>query len=170
MGMLFPKGQAEFSECGSYRYLLTREWGPAKPLVAVMLNPSTADAEEDDPTIRRLCGFAEDNGCGGVRVLNLFAFRATDPEAMRVASDPVGPRNDSVIARELVAAASTRMPVLAAWGAHRWVEGRDMAVWRMVPGVQWRCLGTTKDGHPKHPLYVPKSQPFLPWAPRGATA
>lgn len=124
-----------------------------------MLNPSTADAVKDDPTIRRVIGFARSWGCGSLQVLNLFAIRATDPRVMLAADDPVGPENDEHIARELRAAKSEDRFVLAAWGAHGGHRARDFHVMhRLVDGVDWRCLGRTHQGHPKHPLYVPKSQ------------
>src|SRR5262245_13227298 len=110
---LFQQSSAELSPCGRYRYALTRTWGDPKKVVCwVMLNPSTADADQDDPTIRRCLGFSRAWGAGGLVVVNLFALRATDPDQLRIAADPVGPDNDS----HLSTAAFGRL-VVAAWGA-----------------------------------------------------
>jgi hypothetical protein len=150
---LFPAETpgATFSPCGRYRYTLDRRWGDGPLMTWVMLNPSTADAEKDDPTIRRCIAFAKAWGYGGLTVTNLFAFRATDPADMRAAADPVGPYND----RAILDACRGRVAV-AAWGVHGEYKGRALAVCRMIDQESngLRCLGVTKDGHPKHPLYV----------------
>lgn len=143
---------AVLSESGRYRYALTRTWAPAAGAVCfVMLNPSTADASEDDPTIRRCIGFARAWGFGRLEVVNLFAWRATDPAALRGVADPVGPENDGHIMR----AARGAKLVIAAWGAHgalleRGEEVRAMLARRFVV----HHLGLTKEGHPRHPLYL----------------
>jgi len=127
--------------------------------VFVMLNPSTADAEQDDPTIRRCAGFARAWGFGGMTVVNLFAFRATDPARLRRARDPVGRDNDHHIA---TAARGAGMVVLA-WGVHGALDGRDRVVAALLADVRPRCLGTTRGGYPRHPLYLPaatRSRPF----------
>lgn len=140
---------AIISECGTYRYALERNWGGyAKVVAFIMLNPSTADATKDDPTIRRCIGFAKAWGCTGLRVLNLFALRSTDPKALYSHPDPIGPENDDYL-REWSADSQI---VVAAWGVHGKLRGRGTKVRGMVPGLQ--ALGVTKDGHPKHPLYV----------------
>lgn len=158
---------AVFSDCGRYRYVLGREWRPGLPLLTViMLNPSTADAELDDPTIRRCRGFATREGFGGMLVLNLYGLRATDPrELWRVPnSAAVGPENDEYLDRYLHAAARSRQPVLAAWGAHARPHRVEHVVRRVgARDVMWRCLGVTKSGAPKHPLYLPKDAEFDPW-------
>jgi hypothetical protein len=148
---------AEFSADRVYRYALTRQWSDASPAVFVMLNPSTADAFVEDPTVRRCLTFARQWGAGGLTVLNAFALRSTDPRALDRHADPVGPDNDAVIRRHLAAAAGA--PVVAAWGADKAVRahGRDAALCAMVreaTGQVLACLGTTKDGAPRHPLYV----------------
>lgn len=157
---------AIFSPCHRYRYTLFRDLGMQGPqLTVVMLNPSTADAVKDDPTIRRVIGFAKSIGSGSLCVLNLFAIRATDPREMLGATDPVGPENDEHLARALQQAKDERRFVLAAWGAHGGHLSRDFRVMhKLVDGVEWRCLGRTHQGHPKHPLYVPKSQQMVPIA------
>lgn len=136
---------------GPYRYLLWRRWADAATVLFVMLNPSTADARRDDPTIRRCSGFARAWGFGGVEVVNLFAWRATDPRELRRAADPVGPENDRVIA----AAAARNHAVIAAWGNHGALGERDRQVAALLARFRPRCLGApTARGAPRHPLYV----------------
>lgn len=164
MGELLMLSAAEISPCGSYRYWLTRQWGGGALLLPIiMLNPSTADAEQDDPTIRRCMSFAQREGFAGISVFNLFAYSATSPEDMKAAADPIGPEGSKHIERLLNSAAITGVPVLAAWGAHGSYRGRDAAVKLSAKGwgVSLVCLGTTKDGHPRHPLYVRADQPFI---------
>lgn len=144
---------AYISEDGQYRYWLSRGWDCDLPTVCfVMLNPSTADAEFDDPTIRRCIGFAKLWGYGRLEVRNLFAYRATDPGQLRRVDDPVGPYGDVYLAG---AAASSL--VVAAWGCHGELFGRHRAARKLLGNTKLYCLGKTKDGHPKHPLYLPAS-------------
>jgi hypothetical protein len=159
---------AAFSTDKAYRYVLTRTWDAALPVMTwVMLNPSTADAAADDPTIKRCKAFARREGCGGIAVVNLFGLRATDPRALPEHADPVGPANDWFL--RLHAQGASR--AVAAWGAHGMLRGRAAEVARMleaVPGIRLECLGVTKDGHPKHPLArgrerVPDDAPLVPW-------
>jgi hypothetical protein len=160
---------AVFSPCRLYRYTLFRDLGMQGPtLTVVMLNPSTADAVQDDPTIRRVIGFAKAIGSGAVSVLNLFAVRATDPRAMLSADDPVGPRNDEHLTQALELARDEGRFVLAAWGAHGGHCSRDFHVMhRLGAGVEWRCLGRTHRGFPRHPLYVSKAQVMVPFVTGG---
>lgn len=136
-----------------YRYELTRSWGHSPdtdPYVLwVMLNPSTADANIDDPTIRRCIGFTHTWGFKKLVVVNLFALRSPDPKALEKADDPIGPTNDQFILR----AAKSASLIVCAWGAHKLAGARGRAVKEKLPFPM--CLGKTKDGHPKHPLYVP---------------
>jgi hypothetical protein len=152
---------AVISKCHQYRYRLTRYWGPGYMLPFVMLNPSTADASIDDPTIRRCMGFARREGAGGIIVSNLYGFRATSPADMQDAIEPTGPLNESYLHQLAIEAAATRMPIVCAWGTH----GRDGASWaRSIferEGARLVCLGKTKDGHPRHPLYVKGDQPLV---------
>lgn len=161
---LFITRAADISACGRYRYSLSRVWAPAfiPPLPIIMLNPSTADAAIDDPTIKRCMAFAGREGFGGCRVFNLFAFRATKPADMRAADDPVGPQNDETLRAMLAEAAGLKLPVLAAWGAHGGHLGRDAIVMDMAfaAGVRVVSLGRTVQRHPRHPLYVKGDQPF----------
>lgn len=159
-------GRATFSEEDPpvYRYTLTRSWDESLPRVAfVGLNPSTADASKDDNTIRRCIGFARSWDKGGLIMLNLFAYRATDPYEMVHAADPIGPQNDQVLAQE----AQGRL-VVACWGTLGQMRGRARAV--LASGVlgDYRVLHLTKDGHPGHPLYLPKAR--VPMDPRVAEA
>jgi hypothetical protein len=114
-----------------------------------MLNPSTADAARDDPTVRRCIGFARSWGYGGLEVVNLFAYRATDPRALRRAADPVGPANR----RHIAAAIANARLVIAAWGADA-TAGDAAARLRALSRRELRCLGLTRSGAPRHPLYV----------------
>lgn len=139
---------AVLSPCGVYRYRLLRAWDDKPRVWWVMLNPSTADASVDDPTIRRVVSFSQGWGYGGCVVVNLFALRATDPAALKGHADPIGPDNDLHLRLALAAPL-----VVAAWGANK-TCGRDQAVMRLLAGKSLHCLEKTKEGHPKHPLYV----------------
>ena len=153
---LLIKTDALLSPCGRYRWWLSRTWGDAPPLVFIGLNPSTADASQDDPTIRRCIGFARREGCGGLLMLNLFAFRATDPAQLHCVADPVGPENDVTLVN------MARGRVVTAWGAHPAAFSRAAAI-RSLVSAPLLCLGTTKDGSPRHPLYVRADEPLRPW-------
>lgn len=153
--------RALISDCGAYRYWLTRKWGPGHDMRFIMLNPSVADADIDDPTIRRCMSFAKREGYGGIIVCNLFALRSTDPSALAGGEDPVGPDNGKWI-QELVDKCHL-LPTVAAWGAHPFATDRAEAVKAMfakVAGPLW-CLGKTQAGHPRHPLYVKGDQPLV---------
>jgi len=142
---------AALSACRTYRYDLCRGWGDPKRMVAFIgLNPSTADETKEDPTIRRCIGFAKAWGYGGIHMLNLFAFRATDPKAMKTADDPVGPLNDYYIMGVHMLCEKT----VAAWGSHGGYMDRSAAVRKLIPELY--CLKTNRDGQPAHPLYLKK--------------
>lgn len=168
MSLSLPLEQnAVISTCGRYRYLLTRQVGTTlRTATFIMLNPSTADASNDDPTIRRCIGFARRWGCGRMAVLNLFAFRATDPADLKRAEEPVGPENRDWFERTLLGAAEG--PVVCGWGVHGEHRGQDGVVlgWLQAFGVQPLALGLTKDGHPRHPLYLSKGAELVPFACR----
>lgn len=151
---LFMESAALISDCGAYRYWLTRTWDVSKPRVCwVMLNPSTADASADDPTIRRCCAFADRWGAGGIVVANLFALRSPYPRDLLRHSDPIGPENDNYIA----SCARMGYRLLCAWGAadKPLLRKRATAVLALLReiGVQPECLGLTRKGQPVHPLY-----------------
>lgn len=161
---------AKLSPCGIYRYTLDRVWDTSLPIALfVMLNPSTANATEDDRTIVRCTNFAKREGCGGITVVNLFALRSTDPEALRSHPDPVGPDNTAWIGAVL-----NRDPavVIAAWGAHSFAADRAAKVAALIAahGTPLKCLGVTKAGHPKHPLYLPATTPLINYRPRKVAA
>jgi hypothetical protein len=147
----------------THRYVLTRYWGDEPAWVFVMLNPSTADAYVLDPTVRRCIGFARAGGAGGVMVLNAFALRSTDPRVLRTAVNPVGVDNDAAIAAALWW--RTHGPVVVAWGVHAKLGRRDEKLLAVLQagGIEPYRLGpTTKDGHPRHPLYLPGDSALEP--------
>ena len=142
-----------------YRYLLTRGPDDARAhVVFVMLNPSVADQVRDDPTIRRVIGFARRLGFARLSVVNLFAMRTTDPRRLYRARDPVGPDNDAAI-RAAVADATL---VIAAWGNHGALHDRAAQVLPLLPAPHH--LGLTARGQPRHPLYLPASAAPTPLA------
>lgn len=155
---------AILSQCGNYRYSLTRDTNllsPERPgALFIMLNPSTADADKDDPTIRRCIAFATQWGCADLTVANLYAYRATDPKELLKAADPVGPLNDFHL-RELL---RERHVAVVAWGNNAQL-GRVSEFYKMAYeiGVRVSCLGVTKAGHPRHPLYVKSTQELIRW-------
>jgi hypothetical protein len=158
-----PSSTAVVSACGAYRYRLERHWDVGEPLVAfIMLNPSTADAEQDDPTIRRCIGFAKAWGFGGLIVGNLFALRTTKPEALYSHRDPIGPDNDNHLAA-IVRSAET---IICAWGTHGAFRDRGRAFTRRYDEANLAALKVTADGHPGHPLYIAAArQPKAYFAP-----
>lgn len=146
-----------------YRYALVRRWNAAKqPLVVIGLNPSTADQTQDDPTIARCTVRAERWGFGGLVMLNLFAYRSTQPGVMLRQADPIGPANDVALA-ELT---RDRQLVIAAWGTQGHHRNRQLQVVRtlIAAGVQLHVLGLNANETPKHPLYVPYSMMPCPWS------
>lgn len=142
--------KADFSEDRKYRYSLTRRWGlfSENYLLFIGLNPSTADEKQDDPTIRRCINFAKRMNYDGIVMLNIFAFRATDPKVMMKESDPVGKDNDKTI----LSYVKEGNVFVAAWGTLGRFLDRDKQVIKLVPNL--KCLGITKEGFPKHPLYL----------------
>ena len=140
---------------GDYRYLLWRIWDLSRPrLLWIMLNPSTADAERDDATLRRCIAYSKrDEKYGGLEVVNLFAYRATDPKKLREVTDPVGVANDWY----LMNAAKRAPDIVVAWGAHGVYQGRDRAVLGLLArhaASPPLCLDTLLSGCPRHPLYI----------------
>lgn len=154
---------AHFSLCRKYRYSLWRGWGDmltdATPFAMFIgLNPSTADETRDDPTIRRCIAFARSWGYSALCMTNLFAWRDTDPKAMKRAAEPIGPDNDMFICCQAAQAGV----VVAAWGndgAHR---GRSGVVRAMLPNLHYLKLNDT--GEPQHPLYLKANLTPIPWA------
>ncbi|MCZ8334452.1 MAG: DUF1643 domain-containing protein [Rhodobacteraceae bacterium] len=157
---------AVYSPCESYRYLLTRVWNPAGPkALFVMLNPSTATEFQNDPTVERCERRARALGFGSFRVTNIFAFRATDPRVMRAEPDPIGPANDAAIQDS---ASDWADRILCAWGTHGAHLNRGPQVEALLRATQRPLftLGLSKDGHPKHPLYIGYDQQPEPWPQR----
>jgi len=153
---------AMISPCGMYRYTLVRQWDSSRPYMPfVMLNPSTADASQDDSTIRRCVAFAWREGCGGIDVVNLYAYRTTDPKRLWEVEDPVGPFNRQVVYDAAMVAAESGAPIICAWGTHDVTQAVGLAlVLAREAGAKLKCLGKTKGGYPRHPLYVKRGQPL----------
>lgn len=168
MSGVYPEGVevrrfAQISDDGLYRYSLGREWGRGGPVVTfVMLNPSTADAELDDPTIRRCVGFTRSLGYSGMRVVNLYAFRATKPTDLWKAADPVGPRNDDYLTTAGQRVQREGGMLVAAWGVNARPD-RVAAVQDLPGWGNLHALGVSKDGSPRHPLYLPGDSQPVPW-------
>jgi hypothetical protein len=171
MGMdsdLFVDSSAVISDCGLYRYRLDRDYAPVGrsfgPRMAwIMVNPSTADAETDDATIRKVAGFARRHSCFRVTVGNLFAYRATDVRELKTAVDPVGPENDDYL-RQIMDEAQC---VVVAWGPvakqPKPLRHRYGRVVELAQGKPLWCFGTAQDGHPRHPLMLAYDTPLVPW-------
>lgn len=155
---------ADISPCGAYRYSLWRTWEyDAGACLFIMLNPSTADGGKDDPTIRRCVHFAKRERCGGLEVVNLFAYQATKPEEMMATADPIGPLN----VRSITGAAQRASLIIVAWGAHGGYRSQGVVAAGLAGAHRpLHCLGTTKDGHPRHPLYVPNNAPLISYVGR----
>ena len=137
------------SPCGTYRYLLRRQWCRSRPcLVFICVNPSKATATVTDPTTRKCTDIARNLGFGGIIIANLFAYRSPYPRAMRRAPAPAGPRNDRLLRR----LAQTEATIVAAWGTNGAFRGRDKFVQSLFPKLF--CLGRTLYGFPRHPLSV----------------
>jgi len=141
---------AIFSKCRRYRYVLSRCWDRVgSTILFVGLNPSTADEQTDDATVRRCVGFAKKFGYGKLLLANLFAYRTTTPSGLKKVDDPVGPDNDDWLCEAVDSAELT----VVAWGMHGALLDRASAVLSKFETAY--CLGTTKDGFPRHPLYLP---------------
>lgn len=159
---LFTQSGARFSDCGRYRYRLWRTWDPnTPPLVFLMLNPSIADVEINDPTVERCQRRAVAMSFGGLQVINVFALISTDPQALYTDPDPVGPENDQAILDALQGAGM----LICAWGVHSALDNRAAAVKALIrqAGIQPYCLALNKGGSPKHPLYVRADQQPVPF-------
>ena len=150
-----------FDVSGRYRYSLWRAWSAYHPRIAfVLLNPSTADEQRNDPTIRRCMGFARAWNFGSMEVVNLFAYRATDYRELFKVNDPIGEENN----RFLMQAVERCSTVVLGWGAKGPLLGRDRQVISLFAGLKdVYCLGITKDGQPRHPLYVKGDTSLVPF-------
>lgn len=159
-------GSAVISGCGLYRYRLERDLGRVGPTVALLgVNPSTADAETDDQTIRKDIGFGARHGWGRIIKGNKFAWRATDVKALRAAPDPVGAENDTHLEQIMLDADL----VVACWGPLAKLPPHLRRRWFKVAriadkvGHKLMCLGTAQDGHPRHPLMLAYDTPLIEW-------
>ena len=147
---LFDQGGAIID--GEYRYSLWRLWDPEQPrILFIMLNPSTADEDQDDATLRRCITFARSWQAGSLEVVNLYAYRATHPARLSQVTDATGPENDTHILR----AVNLANRIICAWGAHKQAQKRSTEVLALLEGKDLYCLGHTRGGHPRHPLYTP---------------
>ena len=150
--MNYFRAGAAFSKCGHYRYSVWRSWEPGSGSVLFIgLNPSTADASKDDPTLTRCVHFAQSWGFGSVSIVNLFAYRTTYPNVLLQVKKPVGPKNDLWI-RKLVTQSDI---VIAAWGNAGSINDRSKVVLDLIPVPH--CLKVNRTGAPSHPLYLPKT-------------
>jgi hypothetical protein len=157
---LDPESKAVVSDCGTYRYRLDRQWAEGPKVAFVMLNPSTADAEFDDPTIRRCKSFARAWGFGGIVVGNLFALRSTNPEALLHHHDPIGPENND----HLIEIACEAQRIVCAWGVHGVLMDRGKTVRDiLLKYAHLSVLRLTAAGLPGHPLYVAGNTRPMDW-------
>lgn len=163
---LFRESTAQFSQCARYRYRLTRVWNEDLPTCGfLLLNPSTADAQTLDPTLKRTVHFATREGCGAIMILNLFARRSAHPrvlrDELRAGLDIIGPENDYWIQASLLAITG---PLIVGWGTERIAKTRAEEVRRAL-GRHTVALDINGDDSPKHPLYVKGDSPLIPYPP-----
>lgn len=161
MTIEFTDQGALFDTARRYRYTLWRSWAtPVKRRVNfIMLNPSTADENVLDPTVRRCMAFAKMWGYDGAFVTNIFALRATDPRELYKHASPVGSVNDAYILHT----AEECDLLVAAWGIHGKYKGRGLEVAELLQPWDPQCFALTKEGHPRHPLYLRKDAVLMPF-------
>ncbi|NER82625.1 MAG: DUF1643 domain-containing protein [Leptolyngbya sp. SIO1D8] len=153
---------AQFDSTGQYRYRLDRHWDNARPAIAlIMLNPSRADHQQDDPTLRRCIRLAQYWQYGSLTVVNLFAYCTPFPQILKTAPDPIGAENDTAILQ----VCQSVPHILLAWGNGGSFHQRDRHVLDLLTPYRDRlyCLGTNRTGQPRHPLYVPRQTRLCPW-------
>ena len=159
------KSTAVYSNCELYRYSLTRSWdSSAKKVLFIMLNPSTATEIQNDPTVERCERRAKALGYGAFKVCNIFAYRSTDPKIMRLQKDPIGPENDKII----IKSANWSNNIICAWGTNGSHLSRGKKIEELLRAKNFTLthLGLSKDGHPKHPLYISYSVSPENWIER----
>lgn len=151
--MKYIDTDAQFSACGQYRYRLSRTWSNGPTVLWLMLNPSTADATANDPTVERCERRARASGYGRLLVANIFALRSTDPKGLYTHDEPIGPDNDQAISDT----AKQADLVVCGWGNHGALSGRGIDVMRSLESADLNphALRMTGAGQPNHPLYVP---------------
>ena len=161
------RSSAVYSPCERYRYALRREWGAGPRLTFIMLNPSKATETTNDPTIERCQRRAMRLGFGAMWIANIFAWRETDPKKLRKRRWPEGADNMD----QLSNAADWADEILAAWGVHGAHRNQGPCVAETLApfAEKLRVLGTTKDGHPRHPLYCAYDMPMQPWCGYAST-
>lgn len=159
--VIIKESGATFSSCKRYRYTLWRTWNKNLPyLLCILLNPSTADEINNDPTVERCQRRAISGGYGSLMIGNIFALRSTDPKELYKSVDPVGPDND----RAILDMAKTAKTVVCGWGTHGNLLSRGIRVEKLLAerNVHMFCLGQNTDGTPKHPLYIGYAVDFRP--------
>lgn len=169
------RGGAEISACGRYRYTLWRRWDDGPQLVACMLNPSTADAYKPDHTVRKLIGFAKRNELSAILIVNLFAFRTAYPKELARAAaertDIEGPENVRAVWEAMRAAKESGGTFLVGWGSQKLrsiatsmdLQARAIQLAALAMEIDLKCLGTAKDGNPRHPLMLSYDTPLQTW-------
>jgi hypothetical protein len=151
---------AIISPCGQYRYALTRDWQNGDgEVVFILLNPSTADDSQDDPTVRRCIGFAKSWGKSSLKIVNLFAFRSTKPDALLRCENAIGPENDHHIVSacrtaETIGAMPNTPAIICAWGNHGGLMERSTHIRKLLIDLNPSCFGLTAKKQPRHPLYL----------------
>lgn len=160
--------QAYITADGRHRYWLTRTWHDDRPMMGfIMLNPSTADAERNDPTLTRCVNYAHREGCGGVFLVNLYAGRTPHPSELANMGDPIGVENADWI--DYVLRTRRISPIVVGWGEGirrlpLWVDALAVVIERAAHYRRdLECLGVAKDGSPRHPLYLKLEAPLIPW-------
>jgi len=158
------KRNALFDQTKKYRYLLTRKWADGNEKITwIMLNPSTADAFKDDPTIRRCIGFSQKWGASNLDIVNLFAYRSTDPRKLYKIDDPIGAKNDEIILNST----KNAKKIIIAWGNHGILYDRDKYVLSNLLkeySNKIYILKRLKSGQPGHPLYIPYNTKLMLWS------
>ena len=155
--------ECRFSDCRRYRYTLLDIWDDSKSVQPFIgLNPSKADEERDDNTVRKCINWSKWWGAGGYLMLNLFAWRDTDPAGMKAADDPVGPLNTPQDLLRYIRAHDT-LPTVCAWGNHGMHLGQDQKVLAAFrkSGLEFRCFGLNANGTPVHPLMLAYDTPLV---------
>ena len=150
---------AHISDCENYRWILNRKWEDGKSMAFVLLNPSTADHENDDPTLRRCIGFAKREGCGSLTIVNLFAYRSSKPADLKIVEDPIGAENDHYLEQALNSADI----IVCGWGGFPMAEKQSLIFKIRFHELGLYCLGLTQKGAPKHPLYLKQEAPIIPY-------
>jgi hypothetical protein len=165
---LFPDapGQetAVFSPCRTWRYVLRRRWAPGPVVAFILLNPSTADEDENDPTVTRCIDFAKRWGFAGLVLGNIFALCATDPAELYEHANPIGPDNDDWLDKIVAEAEGC---VVLGWGMHGDHMDRGARVLSQLPrynaDIAMKAFVRTKGGQPGHPLYIPADRELQDW-------